>query len=295
MARNADPASDFARLTDSRNGVVLKSEVLDSEAFQHLFTTGLIERAPDAKSYACPTCGVPHAIERVGADYFVICDTGPKRLKPETARPWRCHWVKLKKVMYEGLSLTGPSRDLIPGTACFLGMFGKSQIAFPVWLVRGMPDPNVRLDILQRLEIDGPHLTGVVVTASKLLTPPAIANGSKLLWLGHLIRPESDHLDFDLPAVWSRAPDQSRSISGRRGRPEKEGDPLATFLSRVKARSAERTISAEVKAIRKIEIGLHGQKKAYAKSSIENLIRVAFNAWKERKFPVHFQWPEKAD
>lgn len=295
MSRDADPASDFARIADTRTGVVLISEVLDSETFQHLITTGLVERAPDAKSYACPSCGVPHVIERAGADYFVICDTGPKRLKPETAHLWRCHWGKLKQVMHKGLSLSAPSRELIPGASCFLGMLGKSQIAFPVWLVRGMTDPKVRLDILQRLEIGGPQLTGVVITASKLITPPAIANGSKLLWLGDLVQPGSDHLDFYLPAVWSRAPEQSRSISGRRGRPEKEGDPLATFLSRVKAGSAEKTISAEVNAIRKIEIGIHGQKKAYAKSSIENLIRIAFNTWKERKFPVYFQWPEKAD
>jgi hypothetical protein len=295
MARHADPASDFARLTDCLTGVVLKREVLGSKSFQHLVKAGLIERAPEAKSYACPSCAVTHPIERAGADYVVICDTGPKRLKPEAAHAWRCHWGKLKQVMHERLSLAGPSRELIPGTACFLGMLGKSQIAFPVWLVRGMTDPNVRLNIIQRLEIGGPQLTGVVITASKLMTPPAIANGSKFLWLADLIRLEEDQVDFDLAAVWSRAPEHSRGNTGKKGRPGKEGDPLATFLSRVKAQSAEKMMSKEAMAILKIEIALHGRKKAYARSSIENLIRDAFNAWKERNFPVDFRWPEKAD
>lgn len=294
MADHDDFAATFALIADSQTGRSVSKLVTESIAFQKLLRDGLIERAPDAKKYWCPESRIALTIDYDEERPFVVCKSGIRFLTIHDVRRWRCNWSRLPKLIRTELGLDGPIRKQVVGRSAFLGMMGKGDHAFPVWVMRGMSDVRYRRENIQHLQQAGPKQRGVVIICSKLSFPPAIANGSNMIWLGDLLNVQSDRFVIDAANLWRCMSRRAQRRSANPGRPTKPGDPIGEFKTRVRNGEALQQIGKEGEEIKKFEEKLYDPKNAYSQSHIENEIRPSFNEWKANGFRRHHFDPENS-
>ena len=294
MEDHDDFATTFTQIADSQTGRSVSKSVTESIAFQNLLRDGLIERAPDSKEYWCPESRITLSIDYDEERPFVVCKSGIRFLTIHDVRRWRCNWSGLLKLIRTELDLDGPIRKQVVGRSAFIGMMGKVGHTFPVWVMRGMSDVHCRSENIQRLQQAGPNQRGVVIICSRLSSPPAIANGSNMLWLGDLLRMKSDRFVINAANLWQCTPGQTQRSNANPGRPTKPGDPIGEFKTRVRNGEALQQIGNEGEEIKKFEEKLYGAENAYSQSHIENEIRPSFNEWKANGFRRQHFDPENS-
>ena len=287
-----DSAAGFATLADSRDGLVLSARTLHSAAFQWLSDEGLVEPGKELLFLNCPACRTRHPIEKDDTGHFMVCAQGVERLPAEKVVRWQCHWRRLGEFLNRSAGLDGSSKTILQNELSELGLLGKPSNGHLVLLARGLDHPGTRQRVFRRLAEGASWTGGVLISATRLHAPGDLPNGIRLVWLGDMLMP--DHLRGDGvgPALWASLGRTSDKKHIKRGRPAKPGDPLATFLDRVRSESAKRKIGLEAAAIHKAQTTRLKKSRAQSVGHIENLIRPAFHAWREAGFPREFDFPD---
>jgi hypothetical protein len=284
-----DTATGFAQLAEAIEPLRLGMKTSQSPAFRQLTAQKIVERAPDATTIFCRDCKANHDVETTrSGGRQVICRDGPVFIRDDEVERWRCNPRNLALLLRGQLKTGGQRRSSSAGFVFSLGALGSGADGFPVWLVRGFSSHPFRQRALVVLAKASPTLPGVIISSGRWEEQIQLPYGSNAVWMGDVFRFSDGGWSLDVDEIYRRAPN-ARATGRDRGRPKKQGDPVALFLERVASDEALRDFRGECDAIHRRLAARHGKDSTYAPSSVVRMLGVTFKRWEAFGFPVNFR------